>query len=96
MGRRICLTQSQREAELIRRRRERLAKGLIAYKRVNRLTIPAMAKKLGIGETGVKNLLAGRDASLNTENIWGILKAAGLRVIEPRENIWDDVQSTGE
>ena len=96
MGRRIYLTQSDREAELLRRRRERLAKGLSDYKRVNRLTIPAMAKKLGIGETGVKNPLAGRDASLNTENIWGILKAAGLRVTEPRENIWDDVQSTGE
>lgn len=95
MGRRICLTQSQREAEIIRRRQERLAKGLAAYKQVNRLTIPAMAKELGIGETGVKNLLAGRDTSLNTENVWGILKAAGLRVTEPKENIWDDVQEGG-
>ena len=88
MGSRICLTAEQREAELLRKRSGRLAEGLSAYMNRKDLTQQELADELGISLKSTRKLLNRESTMISVEKLWTVLRAAGLRVSEAREDVW--------
>ncbi|MBR2131573.1 MAG: hypothetical protein IJ955_03390 [Oscillospiraceae bacterium] len=82
------LTAKQRESDLLKKRSERIADGLIAYMNRNKLTQQELADEMGISLKSTRKLLNREDTFISITHYWAVLRVAGLRITEVREEIW--------
>lgn len=87
MGKKICLTEEQREADKVNRLNRKIADGLAAYKNRHGLTQIEMADILGVGRGSVVKLLSGDGVVAGTTTWMKIIRAAGLRIVEVKEEL---------
>ena len=87
MGKKICLTEEHREADKVNRLNRKIADGLAAYKNRHGLTQIEMADILGVGRGSIIKLLAGDGVVAGTTTWMKIIRAAGLRIVEVKEEL---------
>lgn len=77
---RVYLTASQKEEAANRQYLERLAKGLLIYKAVNRMTAKQLAEDLKINIRTLNKLVNVESVALSTDKLRKVLEVAGMGV----------------
>lgn len=83
----VALTEAQKRAQTEARRRETLADGLQAYKGRKGFTNVELGENLGIGRIAVAGLLDRKPVRLDTDQMFRVILAAGLRISCPAKDL---------
>jgi transcriptional regulator with XRE-family HTH domain len=79
------VTTAQRIAAANEQRRQRIADGLAAYKRRERITDEELGQRLSVARNTVAKILRGEEVALPTDTHFRVLAASGyqMRKVEP-------------
>lgn len=82
------LTEKQRAAWMSEKQLGRIAERLLLYKKKNGLTVKTLAEKLCVCEVTALKLLDGKPVAINTDVFLAVLRVAGIKLSEAKEDVW--------